>query len=799
MAANPRRTARSAVTRSGADASTALSLNTGAPLRKSPTFHSPTSPSSGSSSGTFIPPSIRRCQTNLDDVIDAHVRRVALIVDDFDKSLALGRKETDRPPARKSYRDHSLPLPPGLVDLPVVDPAMAQPERRTLRPRNRRRDNNQVSDSGLGTSVDSPSVKRTGGAQGAKKPAVAAITRSASSMEEVAGLSQRAASRIHEHTLKPLLAKPSLKDFQPIVLDIPRRIRDKKIICLRDLEKTLIFMAPVSQLLTDTGVWGNTYRKLCLKERTKTPAKYLDFCLTSVRCIKTTADYLSDKEQVRPTDRPYTNLYFMDLEDQLRQYASQLAEAQKKDVSGDAATMELDVYGLTFPQPCPMALWYSNNNDSSDEVRLHGGMTKNGRPAELVRVKKDGRAFSMATGKLVDLDDDEAGSIRMKRSLSEEEEETEDILRSMARRKKNPTPEELAPKKCREPGCTKEFKRPCDLTKHEKTHSRPWKCPVVGCKYHEYGWPTEKEMARHHNDKHSSKPAMFECQFKPCAYKSKRESNCKQHMEKTHGWTYVRTKTNRKKAGSTAADGSTVQQTPQLTNISTPDSHSGIHTPPADNNERFMTLPDNSLTFPKYVPDEDMINVNQPPSYMPELDAVDLEMDFGMSPTDVSSAGTPMTDPLEHYSRFQDGTGFTLDADTDLYTAPAHLPEANPALFAKNMNAPYLTYPDAMAPQQAPAGLSAPHFSPIGQTNAMLFTPKSMDVDEGFDEGGFEGGFDEDFALFPQSKMGPASFEPLFEAVVPTTGLGYSQPSQDMFTTGMEWTNDDYGPYGDGM
>ena len=80
--------------------------------------------------------------------------------------------------------------------------------------------------------------------------------------------------------------------------------------------------------------------------------------------------------------------------------------------------------------------------------------------------------------------------------MSEEAEEDESILRSMARRKRSASAAELAPKRCREPGCDKEFKRPCDLTKHEKTHSRPWKCPVESCKYHEYGWPTEKMFAR---------------------------------------------------------------------------------------------------------------------------------------------------------------------------------------------------------------------------------------------------------------------------------------------------------------
>jgi hypothetical protein len=99
---------------------------------------------------------------------------------------------------------------------------------------------------------------------------------------------------------------------------------------------------------------------------------------------------------------------------------------------------------------------------------------------------------------------------------------------------------------CREPGCAKEFKRPCDLTKHEKTHSRPWKCPVESCKYHQFGWPTEKEMDRHHNDMHSAASTLYECHFKPCSYRSKRESNCKQHMEKADGWTYVRSKNNGK-------------------------------------------------------------------------------------------------------------------------------------------------------------------------------------------------------------------------------------------------------------
>jgi hypothetical protein len=105
--------------------------------------------------------------------------------------------------------------------------------------------------------------------------------------------------------------------------------------------------------------------------------------------------------------------------------------------------------------------------EESDEVKKYG------RPRELVRVKKNGKAISIATGQPVDLDDDSREGIRFKRSLSEETEEDESILRSMARRKRSASAAELAPKRCREPCCDKEFKRTSDLTRHEKTYSRP--------------------------------------------------------------------------------------------------------------------------------------------------------------------------------------------------------------------------------------------------------------------------------------------------------------------------------------
>lgn len=70
------------------------------------------------------------------------------------------------------------------------------------------------------------------------------------------------------------------------------------------------------------------------------------------------------------------------------------------------------------------------------------------------------------------------------------------------------------------------------------------------------------------NDKHSTTPSMYKCQYLPCPYESKRESNCKQHMEKAHGWAYIRSKNN----GKAARKGPSVK-TPPTPQIATPGSY----------------------------------------------------------------------------------------------------------------------------------------------------------------------------------------------------------------------------------
>ncbi|KAF2460033.1 hypothetical protein BDY21DRAFT_337235 [Lineolata rhizophorae] len=191
-----------------------------------------------------------------------------------------------------------------------------------------------------------------------------------------------------------------------------------------------------------------------------------------------------------------------------------------------------------------------------ERIVIRGGISHDGTPAELVRERNDGKVIPLANR-------DEVPAVQFKRPLSDEEDfDDGGVRRSMARRRKSDKPSDVM-HTCRE--CKKEFKRPCDLTKHEKTHSRPWKCPQPKCRYHELGWPTEKERDRHINDKHSSAPPQYKCQYPPCTYSSKRESNCKQHMEKSHGFNYVRSKSNGRTKKTTSSAGETPATATPLT------------------------------------------------------------------------------------------------------------------------------------------------------------------------------------------------------------------------------------------
>ncbi|KAL6711829.1 hypothetical protein ACN47E_002872 [Coniothyrium glycines] len=501
-------------------------------LRKSGTFSSPKSLSSdlcGPGNDRYMP---RRSPTSTerleelvqDSIQDPSVRRVANLLKDFDKKIA-GHRAASATGAHILNDPEVLPVPSFVLDntsfntTPMdIDPKPLAHEQ-TL--------HEHASDSGLGSSVSGSKYDDIRTRRSSVRDSIntsvssthSAVTRSISALgatEEKHTLGEYACKQIHDHIVKPILAEESLKEFHPLIKDVPRRIGEKNICNLRDLEKTLIFLAP---------------------ELSATSTSYLRFCERSIQLLHTTVDYLSDKDQRLPSDRPYTNGYFLDLIEQIRRYAAIMAATREKQEKGEELN-EMD---------------YSRD----EKITLRGGISHDGRPMELVR-EKNGKAMSIVDG---------AETAHKKRSLSDVDMDEDDVTRSMARRRKSEKPGDVM-HTCRD--CKKEFKRPCDLTKHEKTHSRPWKCSEEKCKYFELGWPTEKERDRHMNDKHSAAPAQYKCLYPPCSYASKRESNCKQHMEKAHGWEYVRSKSNGRLKATVNNDRSPT--TPLTPFISTPQS-----------------------------------------------------------------------------------------------------------------------------------------------------------------------------------------------------------------------------------
>lgn len=362
-----------------------------------------------------------------------------------------------------------------------------------------------------------------------------------------------ATKQIKKHIINPILANAALKNYHSLVKRLPQRISDRAITCLRDIEKTLIFCAPVSiDPVSGRGVLA--YIFVLDQSKSDSHKSYLAFCEASIQCIHITVSHLNDLDQKRPADRPYTNRYFVDLVQQVRQYARVMAGSRSKEAAGESLD-EMDhqssvaCLGLAvFVEPRLISA-------SGDELQVQNTP---GKSIELVRRKVDGKSIALPTTTMIhNATDDNVMA-------------DDDAQRSMARKRKcDQGKEELH--SCRE--CGKQYKRPCDLNKHEKTHSRPWKCTDATCKYYDEGWPTEKERDRHVNDKHSSQPTLYKCLYSPCPYGSKRESNCKQHMEKAHGWGYVRSKTTKSQKAPVAAS--------QLPATSTPpsDSTSALFSP----------------------------------------------------------------------------------------------------------------------------------------------------------------------------------------------------------------------------
>ena len=706
-------------------------------LRKSGTFSSPKSLNNdicGLENQPFMPRRSPTSTESLEALLQEHqhpsVSRVANLLKDFDQKLA-GHKAAAAG-ASILNDPEVLPVPSFMLDSTTLDdmPMDIDPKPTAAE----RNPHEHASDSGLGTSIGSKYSKdsmqlpvleappsnihkddaRTTSARESVNSSVtthSAVTRSFSAVgtsEEKHTLSDYACKQIHDSIIKPILAEDSLKDFHPLIEDVPRRIGEKSICNLRDLEKTLVFLAPVSGI----RYLSESAKAYCIlrgfKEFSASPTSYLRFCERSIQLLHTTVEYLSERDQRLPTDRPYTNNYFLDLIEQIRRYAAIMAATRQKEAQGEQLD-EMDYSRYDRAATFLFTRQANQTTDSDEKITLRGGLSHNGRPVELVR-EKDGKVIPLAVS---------SENAYKKRALSEEDVDDDEVMRSMARRRKSDKPGDVL-HMCRD--CKKEFKRPCDLTKHEKTHSRPWKCSEEKCKYFELGWPTEKERDRHVNDKHSTAPAQYKCLYPPCTYASKRESNCKQHMEKAHGWEYVRSKSNGRKKSQTVGNSPATPLTPFL---GTPQS-AALTTPITP----FMASPSVPLmnNFDPYgfaTPEMSLQNFQD--EFRRDsitTDGTHLTYSSGNSPVEpnsfIEAAVTPADITIDHadslFPTNNCGMGSTFNMGFQQHT---------PALSTDfNFDAPMFT----MASNQ---NLGLPQLSPMAQPDLTLFSPQ-MQVDEGF-------------------------------------------------------------------
>ncbi|CAI6331587.1 unnamed protein product [Periconia digitata] len=645
-------------------------------LRKSGTFSSPKSISSDIcdlDNHRHMPRRSPTSPESLEELLlhDSKLRMTSILAD-IDQRIT-GTKSSSDSTASILQDKEVLPLPSFLLDNTTIDFSPMEIDSKDAR----QTSHDHASDSGLGSSVGSKD-----GRSSARDSVSTSVTSTASAItgsftaigesEDKHTLGEFACRQIHESIIKPILREESLKDFHPLIRDVPRRIGEKNICNLRDLEKTLIFLAP---------------------EFSASPASYLSFCERSIQLLYTTVDSLSESDQRLPSDRPYTSNYFLDLVEQIRRYAAIMAATRQKEENGE----ELD------------EMDYS----SKETLKLSGGLSHDGHPLQLVR-EKDGMTIPLA-------DDAPNGSSATKRALADDEMDFDEVTRSMARRRKSDKPGDVM-HACRD--CKKEFKRPCDLTKHEKTHSRPWKCTFEKCKYYDLGWPTEKERDRHINDKHSSAPAQYKCLYPPCTYASKRESNCKQHMEKAHGWEYVRSKSNgRKKTQSAGSD--QAPPTPLTPFLSTPQSAT-LSTPitpfipspsmPLDNAfdpYNFGTPAMPTLAFSDDFRRDSITNTS---------DGSALTFSSGHSPVEPTSfedAVTPEDTTINHGDVFGNCAPPLNTNFNDAFQQPMD-----------NTTFDFSSFQYTMANPSS----NVPHLSPSGQADMTLYSPH-MPLDEGFGDG----------------------------------------------------------------
>ena len=257
------------------------------------------------------------------------------------------------------------------------------------------------------------------------------------------------------------------------------------------------------------------------------------------------------------------------------------------------------------------------------------------------------------------------------------------------------------------------------------------------------------------NDKHSAAPPMYKCRFHPCPYESKRESNCKQHMEKAHGWQYVRSKNNGKNAKRAPA-----VKAPLTPQASTPGSN--IFTAPTPDPSESSGFPDAEALRRVGSHTSGMDSVFDPcvpeaPSNFGEIFGPmentfpweDTNTDYsGFQHGEASSAShraswdSGLAGPSTLASNFDDqslfGTNFDWsNMNHDLTSLNMQL--ATPATSVEHQTHHAFSHNESISVDRSPQSVSHPSLSPGGHGDAMLFTPFSapsndMPIDEGFDE-----------------------------------------------------------------
>lgn len=358
-------------------------------LPKGATFHSPTTPPAESADPVLCIPSLpRRSQTSLGEIGSgaANIERMNAIMSAFDQLMS--NSESSATPNAQALDTEDLPLPRGMLNATVTGSASragASDGSRTAKTSRAELENtlrqtratrkHHASDSGIGStetgtirdgsdictysinvlslglvlmhctvtngnptwtalsSVTSGSIQQT-------PLAISQTLSLASTSKQQQVISAYAARQVGKHILQPLLQNGTLEDFHPIVRDIPSRIKRREISCLRDVEKALVLLAPVSrEIPPQASPRPGVAHGLCSvdKARSKSAGSYLLFCETSIQCIHTTVSYVSERDQRRPTDPPYTNGYFVDLVEQVREYSRMMAASRRRQAAGESA------------------------------------------------------------------------------------------------------------------------------------------------------------------------------------------------------------------------------------------------------------------------------------------------------------------------------------------------------------------------------------------------------------------------------------------------------------------------------